>query len=84
MEPYGFGKASVHGAVNRTVAVACRPRFFGGTVWIDCRGKWKGNKGMPGRNRTQTRTCGALARCLGQTPISSFDRVVSLPPVTPA
>lgn len=58
-------EATVHGAVNRTVAVAYRPRFSGGTVWIDCRGKWKGNKGMPGRNRTQTRTCAAQAEMLG-------------------
>lgn len=37
--------------------------------WMDRGGKWKGNKGMPGRNRTQTRTCEALARCSGPTPI---------------
>lgn len=80
MEPYGFGKASVHGAVNRTVAVACRPRFFGRTAGENGRA----TKGCLGRNRTQTRTCAGLARCSGRTRIGPFDRVVSLPPGTPA
>lgn len=40
-----FWKFSTHGAVNRTVAVACRPKILGSRFALDAEEKMEGHRG---------------------------------------
>lgn len=77
-----FWKSSIRGAVNRTVAVVCRPRFLAKCL-NSMQGKMEGHRGDGCMENTQAHTHTALASggrsgCRAAL-IGTFYRVVVLP-----